>query len=140
MPARERNITRYVFLHPAARTLFDDWENQVRGCVGYLRAGAATEPDAPDLASLVGELLVKSPDFARLWDRYDVRGHSHGRKTFHHPDVGNLALGYQAMSLAGTPDQHLITYYAEPGTPEHDALTLLDNLGADQPASQGLAR
>jgi hypothetical protein len=42
VPAKERNVSRYVFLHPTARTLFDDWENQVRGCVGYLRALAAT--------------------------------------------------------------------------------------------------
>jgi transcriptional regulator with XRE-family HTH domain len=129
-PAKERNISRYVFLHPAARTLFDDWDNQIRGCVGYLRALAATEPDAPDLTGLVGELLVKSADFARLWERYDVRGHTHGRKTFHHPEVGDLTLGYQVMQLVGTPGQHLITYYAEAGTPEHDALVLLDNLGA----------
>ena len=129
-PVRERNISRYVFLHPAARSLFDDWENQIRGCVGALRALAATEPDAPDLTGLVGELLVKSPDFARLWERYDVRGLSSSRKTFHHPDVGDLTLGYQVMALTGTPGQHLITYYAEAGTPEHDALILLDNLGA----------
>jgi hypothetical protein len=44
-PVKQRNISRYVFLHPAARELFDDWDNQVRGCVGYLRALAATEPD-----------------------------------------------------------------------------------------------
>ena len=134
-PARERNVSRYVFLHPAARELFDDYDNQVRGCVGYLRALAATEPDAPDLANVVGELLVKSPDFARLWDRYDVRGHSYGRKTFHHPDVGDLTLGYQIMRLIGTPGQHLITYYAEVGTPEYDALVLLDNLGANDLAA-----
>jgi MmyB-like transcription regulator ligand binding domain len=121
-----------VFLHPAARDLFDDWDNQIRGCIGYLRALAATEPDAPDLASIVGELLVKSPDFARLWERYDVRGHSHGRKTFHHPDVGDITFGYQGMALAGTPGQHLITYYAEQGTAEYDALVLLDHLGAEE--------
>ena len=134
-PAKERNVSRYVFLHPAARELFDDWEEQVRGCVGYLRALAATEPDAPDLASLVGELLVKSPDFARMWERYDVRGHSYGRKTFHHPDVGDITLGYQILQLVGTPSQHLITYHADTGTPEYDALVLLDNLGANELAS-----
>jgi transcriptional regulator with XRE-family HTH domain len=134
-PAKERNISRYVFLHPAARDLFDDWDNQVRSCVGYLRALAATEPDAPDLAQLVGELLVKSPDFARLWERYDIRGHSYGRKTFHHPDVGDLTLGYQVLQLVGTPGQHLITYYAEQGTAEYDALVLLDHLGANELAS-----
>jgi hypothetical protein len=131
-PAKDRNISRYVFLHPAARDLFDDWDNQARGCMGYLRALAATEPDAPDLASIVGELLVKSPDFARLWERYDVRGHSHGRKTFHHPDIGDLTLGYQAMQLTGTPGQRLITYYAAQGTAGYDALILPDHLGADE--------
>lgn len=34
------------------------------------------------------------------------------------------------MALAGTPGQHLVTYYAEQGTPEHDVLVLLDRLGA----------
>ncbi|MFC7266257.1 hypothetical protein ACFQX5_45550, partial [Streptomyces lutosisoli] len=42
---------------------------------------AETDPYAPDLPRLAGELLLKSPEFARLWERYDVRGHSHGRKT-----------------------------------------------------------
>ncbi|CAI7977050.1 Helix-turn-helix transcriptional regulator [Frankia sp. Hr75.2] len=125
-PAKQRNIGRYVFLHPAARDLFDDWSNQVRGCVARLRALAGTDPDAPDLAQLVGELLLKSPEFARLWERYDVKGHSHGRKTFHHPDVGHLALGYQSLRLEGTPDHRLVVYYAEPGTPDYDALLLLD--------------
>jgi len=38
----------------------------------HLRALAGTEPDAPDLAGLAGELLLKSPDFAGLWEPYDV--------------------------------------------------------------------
>lgn len=61
-------------------------------CVARLRALAGTDPDAPDapdLTRLAGELMLKSPEFARLWERYDVRGHSYGRKTFHHPDVGD---------------------------------------------------
>ncbi|WP_369251228.1 helix-turn-helix transcriptional regulator [Streptomyces sp. R41] len=129
-PLKQRNIARYVFLHPAARGLFHDWATQVRGCVARLRALAGTDPDAPDLARLAGELLLKSPEFARLWERYDIRGHSHGRKTFHHPEVGDLTLGYQSMELEGTPGHRLITYYAEPGSPDYDALVLLDMLGS----------
>lgn len=129
-PTRQRNIARYVFLHPAARSLFHDWATQVRGCVARLRTLAGTDPDAPDLTRLAGELLLKSPEFARLWERYDIKGHSHGRKTFHHPDVGDLTLGYQSMELEGTPGHRLITYYAEPGTADHDALVLLDLLGS----------
>lgn len=91
-----------------------------------LRALAGTDPDATDLTHLVGELLLKSPEFARYWERYDIRGHAHGRKTFHHPEVGDLTLGYQSMQLEGTPGQRLVVYHAEPGTPDHDAMFLLD--------------
>ncbi|MFD1271778.1 helix-turn-helix transcriptional regulator [Streptomyces kaempferi] len=125
-PVRERNVARYVLLHPDAPSLFDDWDEQVRACVGRMRALAGTDPGAPDLAELVDELLVKSPDFARLWDHYDVRLRSHGHRTFHHPEVGDLTLGYQSMHLEGTPGHRLVAYYAEPGTPGYDAMTLLD--------------
>jgi transcriptional regulator with XRE-family HTH domain len=138
-PARQRNLARYVFLHPAARDLFEDWGTQVRGCVARLRALAGTDPDAPDLAQLVGELLLKSPDFARLWERYEVRGHRQGRKTFHHPQVGDLTLGYQSMQLEGTPGQRMNAYYAHPATPDHDAMILLD-LAAYEPSPNPLAR
>jgi MmyB-like transcription regulator ligand binding domain len=138
-PVKQRNLARYVFLHPAARDLFEDWGNQVRGCVARLRALAGTDPDAPDLTQLVGELLLKSPDFARLWERYEVKGHRQGRKTFHHPEVGTLTLGYQSMQLEGTPGQRMNAYYAQPATPDHDAMILLD-LAAHEPAAKPSSR
>ncbi|MGI5417504.1 helix-turn-helix transcriptional regulator [Actinomadura luteofluorescens] len=125
-PAKHRNLARYTFLHPAARTLFHNWNSQLRGCVARLRALAGTDPDAPDLAALVGELLLKSPEFAKLWERYDVRPHTAGTKTFHHPEVGDLTLGYQGMLLEGAPGHRMSVYHAEPGTPDHDAMILLD--------------
>lgn len=130
-PPTQRNVARYVFLHPAARDVFRDWDNQLRGCVARLRALGGTDPDATDLAQLVGELLLKSPDFARLWERYDVKGHAHTHKTFRHPDVGELTLGYQSMLLEDSPGHRLITYFAEPGTPDHDAMILLDMTAAE---------
>lgn len=42
-PEKQRNIVRYVFLHPAAHALFDDWESQIRGCVARLRTLAGTD-------------------------------------------------------------------------------------------------
>lgn len=55
-----------------------------------------------------------------------MRGHTTGRKSFHHPLVGDLTLGYQSMDLSGTSGQRLVAYFAEPGSPEDDALALLD--------------
>lgn len=125
-PATQRNLGRYLFLHPAAREIFPDWDNQIRHCVARLRALAGTDPDAPDLTQLVGELLVKSPDFAKLWDRYDVTGRKITTKTFQHPRVGKITLAFQGMALEGTPGHRLGVYTAEPGTPDHDAMLLLD--------------
>ncbi|MFC5827301.1 transcriptional regulator, partial [Nonomuraea insulae] len=99
---------------------------------------AGTAPDAPDLTNLVGELLLKSPDFAKLWERYDVTGRKPVRKTFHHPQVGTINLNAQSMTLEGTPGQRLGVYVAEPGSPDYDAMLLLD-LTAPEPAAHAAA-
>jgi transcriptional regulator with XRE-family HTH domain len=134
-PAKHRNLARYLFLHPAAHDLFPDWARQINSCVARLRAVAGTAPDAPDLTSLVGELLVKSPDFAGLWERYDVTGRRPAHKTFQHPDVGSVTLASQSLYVEGTPGQRIIVYTAEPASPDHDALLLLD-MTARQPTER----
>jgi len=137
-PVEKRNVARWIFLNPGARTVFDHWDEQIRACVGRLRALAGTDPDAPDLVGLVDELLAESPEFVQLWDRYDVRAHTHGRKTFHIPDVGTLTLDYQSMQLEGFPGHRMVAHYAEPGTPDHDKMVLLDMVatGSDGPDAE----
>ncbi|MFE7423454.1 helix-turn-helix domain-containing protein [Rhodococcus sp. NPDC057529] len=132
-PATQRNVARFAFLHPGARDLYVNWEAQLNGVVAGLRRLAAVEPDARDLRSLVGELLVKSPEFARLWERYDVTRYKQGSKTLRHPDVGDLKVNYQVMRLEGADGHSLLSYYAKPGTPEHDAFLILDRLEPVRP-------
>jgi transcriptional regulator with XRE-family HTH domain len=130
-PARQRNTIRYTFLHPYARDLWPDWEAKARGCVAHLRAVAGADPDAPELLSIIGELTVKSPEFSRMWERYDVRRTGYGQKTFRHPEVGTMTLSHEVMEINRTDDQRIVVYSAEPGTPDHDAMTLLDMKGAE---------
>jgi hypothetical protein len=125
-PAGRRNLARYLFLHPTARTLWDDWDQAVRSCVSWLRALSGIEPDAPDFAEIIDELLLKSPEFARMWDSYVVVGDTSGRHVFHHPEVGDVTLGFQGLTVNGTEGQHLVVFYTEPGTADHDAMTRLD--------------
>ena len=129
-PATQRNITRYLFLHPAAKELYPEWGKLVPGSVAYLRARAGADPDDPDLVRLIGELVVKSKEFARLWERYEVHMVGAGTKAFQHPDVGPMTLDYEAMELANTGGQRMLAYYAMPGTSDHDAVTLLDMIGS----------
>jgi transcriptional regulator with XRE-family HTH domain len=125
-PVRQRNTIRYTFLHPAARDLWPDWEQKAKGCVAQLRAVMGSDPDAPDLAALVGELIVKSPDFNRLWERYEIRAIGDGSKTFIHPVVGTMTLTHEVLNVNRAEGQRMVIYLATPGSPEHDAMTLLD--------------
>ena len=82
-----------------------------------------------ELAALAGELVVKSPDFSRMWERYDVRKVGHGQKTFLNPELGRMTLSHEVLEVVRTQDQRLVVYSAEPGTPDHDAIVLLDVKG-----------
>ncbi|WP_432014136.1 helix-turn-helix domain-containing protein [Streptomyces cucumeris] len=125
-PAEQRNITRYFFLHPVGRTLFAPWKETVAQSAAHLRAVGGADPDAPRLAALVGELLLKSPEFAEIWNRYEVRERGGGQKTFQHPTVGVMTLTFEVMTLARSGGQRLIVYQAPADSPAEEALLRLD--------------
>jgi transcriptional regulator with XRE-family HTH domain len=126
MPARDRNVTRWVMLDEGARSLFGDgWADIASFIVGILRMDAARHPDDPRLAKLVGELSIRSDHFRRLWAERKVVEWSQGSKTLHHPMVGRLTLDTEAVTFPGDPDQTLIVYLAKPGSPSQHALDLL---------------
>ncbi|MFF9113542.1 MULTISPECIES: helix-turn-helix domain-containing protein [unclassified Streptomyces] len=126
-PESQRNMIRYVFLHPVGRTLYEPWEETVALSVAHLRAVAGADPDDPELTALVGELVLKSPDFARLWERYDVCERGGGQKSFRHPKVGPMTLTYEVMRLARTGGQRMVVYQAAPGTPDEKAMLRLES-------------
>jgi len=129
-PLVRRNTIRYAFLHPAARDLFADWEEATASTAAHLRALQADYPDDPELRELIAELRAGSAEFAALWQRHDVRHRRGTRKPFRHPRVGELTLTTEILHLAD--GQRITIYQAEPGTRDHDAMTLLA-LVAGQP-------
>jgi transcriptional regulator with XRE-family HTH domain len=131
LPAQERNWARLVFLRPAYRELFVDWEQKASDVVSYLRMDAGCHPDDPRLSALVGELSVKSEEFRRLWAAHDVKEKGHGVKRLRHPLVGELTLSFESFHVADDGEQCLCTYHAEPGSPSAEALRLLASWGVD---------
>lgn len=125
MPPEQRNVAWQLFLNPASRELYDDWEGKAADVVAYLRLDTGRYPDDPKLTSLIGELSVKSEDFRRLWAAHDVQDKGFGVKKLHHPLVGPLTLAYETLRLPADPDQQLIVYHAEPGSPSAESLRLL---------------
>ncbi|MFB6516613.1 helix-turn-helix transcriptional regulator [Streptomyces sp. NPDC056401] len=128
---RGRNLARFLFLDPAARGLFADWEGAARAAVAALRFYAGRHPYDPDLSPLVEELGSLDGDFRRWWAGHDVLEHTHGTKRFRHPVVGELALEYESLAFPDDPDQTLYLYTAEPGSPSDEALRTLASRVAD---------
>jgi transcriptional regulator with XRE-family HTH domain len=123
-PSARRNTIRYMFRHPDAPALFGDWRASTAGAVADLRTVLAADPDAPDVSELVEELSAAIPEFAALWERHDVRPKHGTQKVIHHPTVGTLSLVWEVLRV-GDGSTRLTVHQAAPGTPDHDALSLL---------------
>lgn len=128
---RDRNWARFIFLRPEYQTLFVNWESKAADVVAFLRMDAGGFPNDPELASLIGELSVRSEPFRQLWARHDVKEKSFGTKVLRHPLVGEMTLSYETLKMPSEPDLFLSTYHAEPGSPSAEALQLLANWGTD---------
>lgn len=123
--ARRPNLTRMLFLDPHTRELYSRWEEEAKRSVASLRLVAGRHPDDRHLAELIGELCIKSAEFAALWSRHPVSNCTFGVKHFHHPAVGPLELAFEAVQLADGSAHRFLMYSAEPGTPSEAALRLL---------------
>ncbi|MDX3233298.1 helix-turn-helix transcriptional regulator [Streptomyces sp. ME19-01-6] len=136
LPYRERNLARFMFLDPAARELYREWDKYASETVASLRLQAGRHADDPGLTELVGELTIKSPEFRTWWADHNVREKSHGVKLYHHPVVGDMTLSYENVTFPGDDDQAMCIYTVEPGSPSEAALQLLANWTAAPPADR----
>jgi hypothetical protein len=66
-------MARLMFLDAHTRALYTDWPAKARAVVATLRMVSGRHPDDPLPAALVGESLVKSPEFAAMWADHRVK-------------------------------------------------------------------
>lgn len=130
MPVAERNMPRQVFLEPAAREMYPEWAAVAAETVAYLRLDAGLHPTDRQLATLVGELSMRSEDFRRLWADHQVKAKTYGVKRILHPVAGELTLPYETLGLPGDPGQSLVVYTPEPGTETAERMALLASWAA----------
>ncbi|MEU5992165.1 hypothetical protein ABZ806_24615 [Spirillospora sp. NPDC047418] len=104
--------------------LYPDWARAAAATVAQLRTAVGADPDDPALAALVAELSDAGPEFAELWRRHDVRRRHTDRKTFRHPDAGEITFLYESLDV-GPEGQRPAIYQTVPGTPDHEKMRLL---------------
>ncbi|KUM83153.1 MULTISPECIES: helix-turn-helix domain-containing protein [Streptomyces] len=131
-PEPERVFVRLLFTEPWMRELYVDWEEVTRLAIAQLRMESARYPDDQPLTALVEELSARDAQFRQWWTEHDVAMRGQGVKKLRHPVVGELTLDWNTLTCGTDPDQHIIVWNAEPGTPSHDGLRLLASWAADQ--------
>jgi hypothetical protein len=129
-PRRPANTTRFVYLNPAARDFFVDWDRIANDAAAMLRLEAGRNPHDRALIELIGELSTQSEIFRQRWASHDVQYHRSGQKRLRHPVVGRLDLDYEAMEFPSEPGLRLNVYTAAAGTPAADGLKMLASWAA----------
>jgi transcriptional regulator with XRE-family HTH domain len=127
LPQDERNLLA-LFLHPDADQTCPMRAATVVELTARLRAQVAAEPGHPRARELVGELAVRSDEFAALWARHDVGEATRGQIRMNHPLVGELNLDWDAYPLPGAAGPMLMVYTAREGSPDEERLRLLTSL------------
>ncbi|MCI1634598.1 helix-turn-helix domain-containing protein [Bifidobacterium sp.] len=125
IPPTKRNFIRLLFMQPAMRDLYVDWDDVVNLAVARLRMFSAQNPNDPRLLALLKDLSANDRSFDALWKSHEVSNKATGFKKLNHPRVGILELEWQALSPAQDPDQQIIIWTAKPGSQTYHALQRL---------------
>ena len=127
LPATRRNLARYYLLDPRAREQVGEWEKIAAETVAILRLEAGRYPADRQLAELVGELTLNSPEFPAWWNDHRVLRRTHGAKHYYHPVAGEIHFSYESFQVPGDPEQSLCVYNVEPGSDSARAMELLSS-------------
>jgi transcriptional regulator with XRE-family HTH domain len=130
LTGRERNIAWAQFTDAPSRVVrtAEETAEFEDGVVADLHDALGRYPDDEPLRSLIDDLKRASPRFAERWERRPVAPHSTARKTLLHPEVGEITLDCDVLTVGGS-DLRLIVYTAPPGSSDARALALLGALG-----------
>ncbi|MDQ5862608.1 MAG: helix-turn-helix transcriptional regulator [Actinomycetota bacterium] len=124
-PSQRPNMTRMLFLDEATRSLYPHWRSEAGRAVASLRLLSGRFADDTELAALVGELTLKSPEFAAMWAEHPVENCMSGHKTLNHPQLGSLELGFEVLTMPDDSGHRILTYTAEPSSEADAALARL---------------
>jgi transcriptional regulator with XRE-family HTH domain len=123
------NQLRDLFLDPGEQALLPEWEAVTECFIANLRQAVGNDVDDPRFIELTGELSLASPRFRQLWSRHEVRGQRGTPVRFDHPQVGELVLNRERLSIAGAETLMLVVYHADAGSSDAEKLALLGSVG-----------
>lgn len=106
--APTRNLLRYAFLDPQARSFIADWPVRARRLVAEFRADRSAALQEPPVREQVAALCAASAEFDRLWRQQDVFEREGGERVFQHPQRGRSVLQQLTLRVAQAPQFKLV--------------------------------
>jgi transcriptional regulator with XRE-family HTH domain len=106
--AADRNLLRYTFLNPRARTFIVDWPSRAQRLVSEFRGECKALLDTPAIKRHVGELRRASREFDVFWSTHNVLERQGGERLFEHPEQGRISLRQLTFSLSTSPGMKLV--------------------------------
>ena len=119
------SFVRWLFLDPDARVRITNWTDFAAASVGALRYESGQHPDDHQMARLTTELRSSDEDVARWWDDQRVTFRTSVTKHIDHPTAGPLQFGIESVVGPLDPDQRLVVYTVEPGSPTASTLPMM---------------
>lgn len=133
---RDRNAIWSIFMHPANRELFVDWELAIQNAVMSFRATYDRHAGEAWAEQLVADLKQASPEFRNLWPQHDIQWSCDPHeKELNHPQVGRL-LFHSAMLVvpeASTFQMAIFTPRSQDTVVKLEALLRSDLQGVSTP-------
>jgi transcriptional regulator with XRE-family HTH domain len=109
----QRNLLRFVFLDPAARTLIPNWKDRALRLLAEYRTDYGRTFRDAEVKNFVAGLCRDSALFAKAWGEQDVRRRAGGARTFNHPDTGETRFTQHTYSPSERPDTKLVVLVPE---------------------------
>jgi transcriptional regulator with XRE-family HTH domain len=132
-PGRNSNLVWRWFTDPGSRELYpeQDIEELSRTYVADLRYSVFRRDGDSTAQALVADLLARSGEFTRLWERGEVAAMRSCRKTLQHPHAGRLDIQCDVVLSPGT-GHRLVMFRPQPGTETAERIDFLRVLGSQE--------
>ncbi|WP_344487462.1 helix-turn-helix transcriptional regulator [Nonomuraea monospora] len=118
IPDERRTIAHLIFTDDGIKRLHGErWPRLAGEHVAQLRVLTARYPANPHVKAHVEALLQESAEFRELWREHQVAAATHRDYVLDHPDVGELRLSAELVTLPGDPElQGMDLFAAEAGS------------------------